>query len=282
MLSEKVDGMQVDKLPTFEESACDPHVWIGRFESLATSKKWIRNRHEMMPVYLGNNEHEWYRDLPGDVKQHYELLKDAFLSEYSPSNATKFEAETRLRSQKQTPDMSVKTFIKQVRREARRIGLNEAGGVSIIRNNLLPAARCTITTTPTTYAQLLDTPVARGDIPITDDRYQQLLDLLVSKEAQIASLQQTTGGNNSSTPRYRQQRYDATQDRQHANQQPPVTGHRGQAGRQHGNVRQCRGCGGRCQARATCPAWGAQCRYCGVYNHFAKVCGNNPQASMYA
>ena len=275
-LGEKISAIQVDdKLPEFCESRCDPHVWLGRFESLATSKRWIHNKHEMLPIYLGDDEHEWFRDLPDATKQQYELLKAAFITEFSPSNASKFEAETKLRSQKQTLDMPVKTFIKHVQREARRIGLDEACGVSIIMNNLVPAARCTITTTPTTYAQLSQTPVARGDIPINDDRYQQLLDLLVRKEAQIASLQQsgnnTTGHTRTDRQHYSQGSRHHLQGQQRSPRGPPTR-------QQQGGDRQCRGCGGKCQTRSLCPAWGAQCRYCGFSNHFAKCCNRNPQA----
>ena len=72
--------------------------------------------------------------------------------------------------------------------------MDEQRGVTIILKNMLPAARVTITTTPATYRDLLDTPVAKGAISITSttttSKYDELVALLMQKEAQIAALQQ--------------------------------------------------------------------------------------------
>ena len=107
---------------------------------------------EMLPVYLADDEHEWFRELPDDIKNNYELLKGAFASVTISSH--KVSGRNKTQGPETDTGHACKTFIKQVQREARCVGLEEAHGVSIILNNLLPAARCTIITTPTTYSEL--------------------------------------------------------------------------------------------------------------------------------
>ena len=68
----------------------------------------------MLPIYMDNDAHEWFSDLPTEIKNDYDSLKAAFLVEYSPSNTAKFEAETALRSKKQARGESMKAFVRTV------------------------------------------------------------------------------------------------------------------------------------------------------------------------
>ena len=295
VITDQIRAIQTtDKLPSFREATCDPHTWIARFESLAASRHWRDNRHEMLPTYLEENEHVWFQDLPPDTKNDYQSLKAAFLSEFAPSNADCFDTETTLRSTKQPSGESVKTYIRNVQKEARRIGLEERRAVDIILKNMLPAARVTITTTPKTYGELLDTPVSKGEICINttaDDKYQQLLDLLVKKETQIAALQ---AEHHNQKPVDRDRGYRNDRRRGPGDHQPPNTRHQ-QRGPMHGHQSggprhghqsggprhgRCTRCGGTCLNQYDCRAWGKLCHNCNNLNHFAEFCfsrakGNN-------
>ena len=108
-LSDQMRAMQApDRLDHFCANTCDPHVWLSRFESLAAGKRWTNNKHEMLPIYMDNDAHKWFSDLPTEIKNDYDSLKAAFLEEYSPSNTAKFEAGTALRSKKQAQGEGVR------------------------------------------------------------------------------------------------------------------------------------------------------------------------------
>ena len=108
-LSDQMRAMQApDRLDHFCANTCDPHVWLSRFESLAAGKRWTNNKHEMLPIYMDNDAHKWFSDLPTEIKNDYDSLKAAFLEEYSPSNTAKFEAGTALSSKKQAQGEGVR------------------------------------------------------------------------------------------------------------------------------------------------------------------------------
>ena len=183
-----------DRLATFESSAHEVNTWLSRFESMARGKGWTAAvLHTRLPMYLGDDEHEWYEGLDPVTKESYPLLRAAFISEYTPKAASRFERETAMRSCKQTPDTSVKDFLTKIRREARAIALPEDKGVEIALNNMLPAARASITGRPTTYAEILGTPVARGEIPLPAPASSDNAALLQQLLAAVTKLQSTPG-----------------------------------------------------------------------------------------
>ena len=211
-LQEQLRSLSVtDNLPVFRAGAHEVHPWLARFETFCIGKGWQASRHEKLPMYLGAEEHEWFHDLAEDVKSSYATLKAALIAEYTPKAASQFARETALRMQKQDSSTTVKDFVKIVRREARAIALPEDKGVQIILNNMLPAARATIVTTPTTYEGILATPVARGEIPLpkpatstdTEAVIQQVLAALDDiKRGQIAAIDahQTSAAVNTANP----------------------------------------------------------------------------------
>ena len=292
-MNQQIRTMQAnDKLPNFQSATSDPHVWIGRFETLAGSRHW-HNKHEMLPTYLDDDEHEWYRELPEATQTNYTFLKTAFLEEFGPSDTDRFDAETALRARKQTPAESVKSFVRIVQREARRIGMDEQRGVTIILKNMLPAARVTITTTPATYRDLLDTPVAKGAISITSttttSKYDELVALLMQKEAQIAALQQEQPHQQIQPhhqQRQRRQINNNTDTQQSQQRRPPPPQQRTWIPEQHYQqrpIRPCAGCGGKWHDRsAQCPAWGKVCHNCGKENHYTRCCRRDSGASLRA
>ena len=115
-----------DRLATFESSAHEVNTLLARFESMARVKGRIAPvLHTRLPMYLGDSEHEWYEGLDPATKKSHPLLRAAFISEYTPKAASRFERETALRSFKQRPDTSVKDFLTKIRHEARVIALPE-------------------------------------------------------------------------------------------------------------------------------------------------------------
>ena len=183
-----------DRMATFESAAHEVNTWLARFESTARGKGWTEAvLHTRLPMYLGDNEHEWYEGLDPATKDSYPRLRAAFVSEYTPNAASRFARETALRSFKQGPTTSVKDFLAHIRREARAIALPEDKGVEIALNNMLPAARASIAGNPTTYAEILSTPVARGEIPLpstAEDNSQllkKLLDAVTTLQANQAA-----------------------------------------------------------------------------------------------
>ena len=134
-------------------------------------------------VFRGRCWAEWYVHLPQDIKTNYGRLTDAFLEEFRPKPAQRWEAENALRARSQKPGEDLRSFIRVVRREGNRIGLTDDQLVPIVMNNLLPNVRALIPGTPATLTAILDTPVGRGDVQVAStggidhSQYQQLFDM---------------------------------------------------------------------------------------------------------
>ena len=253
-----------------------------------------------MPMYfVADVGAEWYVHLPQDIKTNYARLTDAFLEEYRPKPAQCWESENALRARSQKPGEDLRSFIKVVRREGNRIGLTDDQLVSIVMNNLLPSIRALIPGTPTTLTTILDTPVGRGDVQVAStggidhSQYQQLFGMLLKQNATISSLEAqvmaaNAGGGrqdqHNNHPQQRQQgyqqqgyqRYGARQhqpqNRNHGNMGHHQRGQHGQDHRQQQSRQPCGSCGGECQDRFNCMAYGSICSYCKKTNHWAKVC----------
>ena len=116
-----------------------------------------------MPMYFAADVGaEWYVHLPQDIKTNYGRLTDAFLEEFRPKPAQRWEAENALRARSEKPGEDLRSFIRVVRREGNRIGLTDDQLVPIVMNNLLPNVRALIPGTPATLTAILDTPVGRN------------------------------------------------------------------------------------------------------------------------
>ena len=234
-LTERMNALESpDRMPTFTEGT-DTKAWLCQFDIHANGKGWTSPAKlaGMLPMYFNSTvAAEWDAHLPQATKDNFQLLREALIEEYRA--ARRWEAENTLRGRKKRHGEEVRDFVKEVRHTGQQIGLNEETLVNIVLNNLLPAARAMITTTPATVDEILATPVGTGEVPlastsampgISNEQFAHLLDVLDKQSAQIAALQQSQAVNNIQPTEQTQQGDNLHQPSYHNpprhNNQPP-------------------------------------------------------------
>ena len=227
-LTEKIRSLETpDRLETFADGM-NAKAWLVQFQIIAHGKGWVTEDKlaATMPMYFAADVGaEWYVHLPQDIKTNYGRLTDAFLEEFRPKPAQRWEAENALRARSQKPGEDLRSFIRVVRREGNRIGLTDDQLVPIVMNNLLPNVRALIPGTPATLTAILDTPVGRGDVQVAStggidhSQYQQLFDMLLKQNATISSLEAQVMATNTGSGRQDQQYNNHPQQRQQGYQQ---------------------------------------------------------------
>ena len=288
-LTDKLKALETpDRLDTFREGM-DAKAWLVQFKIHANGKGWSSEEKmaATMPMYFDPNVTlDWYADLPDVITNDFTLLSAAFLKDFRPKPARRWELENELRMKRQKANEDLNVFVKGVRREGYRIGLTEEQLVPIILHNLQPNVRALVPGQPTTIAEILDTPVGRGDVQVAtttgldNNQYQQLMDMLIKQNTTIASLEgQVMAAYLHQQPSQQQQQYRQHQPHPPRQFRPPPTqgryNNRPQSHHSHQGQRQqstCRGCGGECHSQFQCKAYGTVCTFCNKPNHWARVC----------
>ena len=233
-LTDKLKALETpDRLDTFREGM-DAKAWLVQFKIHANGKGWSSEEKmaATMPMYFDPNVTlDWYADLPDVTTNDFTLLSAAFLKDFRPKPARRWELENELRMKRQKANEDLNVFVKGVRREGYRIGLTEEQLVPIILHNLQPNVRALVPGQPTTIAEILDTPVGRGDVQVAtttgldNNQYQQLMDMLIKQNTTIASLEgQVMAASLHQQPSHQQQQYlhqqPSHQQQQYLHQQP--------------------------------------------------------------
>ena len=259
----------------------DPELWIDRYERYALQKTWTAAQQASnFPLYLANAASYWYRDLPLATTTTFSSLKQAFLSKYQPHEGMRWVRLSELADRKQQSSETVEKYLVDIEKLCCQLKKTQEERMEAFIRGLLPTIRSYVIKAhpktmdeAVTHARIAQS-TASHDIPPTEvnSAIQQLTDQISALQNQLKTIAATQ------PPPARQPISREQHPGQFRPQRPQVP-HR-QQGRRQQQVQPtgppmmypCRGCGGECTSRQTCPAWSIECNYCHKFGHLARVC----------
>ena len=274
-------------LPKFTGyDAEDPELWLDRYERYALQKTWTTAQlASNFPLYLNGSASYWYRDLPTATAATFATLKQAFLAKYQPHEGMRWVRLSELADRKQQPTETVEAYLVDIEKLCCQLRKSQEERMEAFIRGLLPNIRAHVIKAhpktveeAITQARLAQSTSAPTTNPPTEvnSAIKQLADQISALQAQLSTIsatqpipaRQPTRGTDARQRQPRPQRQQAFQAGQQQGQgqqqvQPPISAPA---------MYPCRGCGGECTIRQTCPAWGIECNFCHKFGHFARVC----------
>lgn len=259
----------------------DPELWLDRYERYGLQKTWTAAQQASnFPLYLSSAASYWYRDLPGETKAAFATLKQAFLKKYQPHEGMRWVRLSELADRKQQTNETVEKYLVDIEKLCCQLKKSPEERMEAFIRGLRPNIRAYVIKAhpktvdeAVTQARIAQSTYTQDETPSTE-----VNSAIKHLTAQITALkdQLTTISATQPTP---QQLPNAGQNQLRPQRsQVFLRQHQGRGQQQAQPTRPpmmmypCRGCGGECTSRQTCPAWGIECNYCRKFGHFARVC----------
>ena len=264
-------------LPKFTGyDAEDPELWIDRYERYASQKTWTAAQQASnFPLYLTSAASYWYRDLPVAATATFAALKQAFLHKYQPHEGMRWVRLSQLADRKQHREETVESYLVDIEKLCCQLKKSPEERMEAFIRGLLPNIRAHVIKA---HPKTVDEAITQARIAqsTSDPQPTEVNSAIKQLTDQITALQNQLTTIAATQPSPRQP--PSAGEQQFRPQRPQVF--RQQRGRRQEQRQQawtptmlpCRGCGGECTSRQTCPAWGVECNYCQKFGHFARVC----------
>ena len=137
-------------LPRFDSNVCekfdsktmDAHTWLHKFMLIANWANWTNDQ---ICFYFGlhllTDAYSWFSNLPAEITQNFEQLKEHFIARFSLHGSTKWSILPEIFEMKQRPDQPVQEFIEKVQMKAKLINLPEDQIIGALMKGFLPQIR---------------------------------------------------------------------------------------------------------------------------------------------
>ena len=126
----------------FDPSNTDAHTWLHKFLAIATYCQWTNNQ---LCFYFGlhllKDAYIWFSNLPEEISQNFEHLKEHFIIRFGLNGATKWSVLPEIFEMKQKHDQTVQDFIQKVQIKSKLIELPEDQIIGALMKGFLPHIR---------------------------------------------------------------------------------------------------------------------------------------------
>ena len=126
----------------FDPGCTDAHTWLHKFLAIATYANWNNNQ---MCFYFGlhllKDAYTWFSNLPNEISQNFDALKDQFTARFGLNGATKWSVLPEIYDMKQRQDQTAQDFIQKVQMKAKLINLPEEQVIGALMKGFLPHIR---------------------------------------------------------------------------------------------------------------------------------------------
>ena len=126
----------------FDPSNTDAHTWLHKFLAIATYCQWTNDQ---LCFYFGlhllKDAYIWFSNLPEEISQNFEQLKEHFIIRFGLNGATKWSVLPEIYEMKQKHDQTVQDFIQKVQIKSKLIELPEDQIIGALMKGFLPHIR---------------------------------------------------------------------------------------------------------------------------------------------